>query len=330
MNRNSLRILATISLALILILFALQLDDNESSTSGDLLLPQLKAQINDIGSVTLTRSGEDGATVIARRNDTWVIASRDDYPADIGKLRELLLALADAKIVERKTANPDFYDQLGLRDPAIEGSEGTRIELHGADHAYDLIVGKVAQAGFRYARVGEDPQSWLIDKNPVIPGSTGEWLLREIIDIEAADIRSITIGHPDGEEILINKESAEVSDFEVSNIPDGRELSYATVTNSITGVLAALTLDDVRKAQDMSPDAVITTFETFAGSRIVVSTEKSDEESWITLDASSIEEDIESVAALNARVAGWQFKIPQYKANQLTRRWDDILKAEDE
>ena len=330
MNKHSFKILAIVSLALVLILFAMQLGNNESSTSGELLLPQLKSQINDIESLTVTRSGEDGATVIAKRDDTWVIASRDDYPADIGKLRALLLALADAKIVESKTANPDYYDQLGLRDPAIEGSKGTRIELHGADHDYDLIIGNAAQAGFRYVRVGDDPQSWLINKNPEIPGSTGEWLLRNIVDIKAADIRSVTISHPDGEEIHINKQSAEGSDFEVTNIPDGRELSYATVSNSITGVLTSLTLDDVRKAADPSPDAVTTMFETFEGARIVVRTETSDDDSWITLEATSIEQDIESVATLNARVEGWQFRIPQYKANQLTRRWDDILKAEDE
>lgn len=330
MNKHSLRILAIVSLALVLILFALQLGNNDSSTSGELLFPQLKSEINDIDSLTVTRSGDDGATVIAKRDDAWVIASREDYPADIGTLRELLLALADAQIVERKTSNPDYYDQLGLRDPEAEGSKGTRIQLHGAGREYDFIVGNVAQAGFRYVRVGDDPQSWLIDKNPDIPDSAGEWLRRDIVDIKAAEIRSAIIRHPDGEEIHINKESTEGTDFEVTNIPDGRELSYATVTNSITGVLASLTLDDVRKATDNPADAVTTTFETFEGARIVVQTEKSDEESWITLEAEAIEDDIESIAALNARVAGWQFRIPQYKANQLTRRWDDILKTRED
>lgn len=33
----------------------------------------------------------------------------------------------------------------------------------------------------------------------------------------------------------------------------------------------------------------------------------------------------EQAEAINARVSGWQFRIPGYKARQLTRRWDDLL-----
>lgn len=330
MSKSNLKVLATITLALVLILFAMQLDDNDSSVNGRLLFPELRSEINSISSVTVTRAGDDGATVISRQVNNWVIASRENYPADIGKLRELLLALADAKIVEGKTSNPELYGQLGLRDPGIEGSKGTRIELHGASREYDLIVGNIAQASFRYVRTAGDPQSWLIDQNPDIPDSAGEWLLRNIVDIKAGEIRSATISHPDGEEIRINKEAEEATDFEVTNIPQGRELSYATVTNSITGVLSSLTLDDVRTATEMSAESVITTFETFDGTRVTVQTEMSDDESWISLHATPVAEDVDSVAEINARVEGWQFRIPEYKANQLTRRWDDILKAETE
>lgn len=174
MNKRSFKILATVSIALMLILFALQLDDDDLSTSGDLLIPELKSAINDINSVIVTRPGDDSTTIIEKREDKWVIASRNDYSADVGKLRELLLALADARIVERKTSNPDLHDQLGLRDPEIEGSKGTRLELTGADFTYKLIVGNAAQGGFRYVRIDEDPQSWLIDRNPVIPNSAGD------------------------------------------------------------------------------------------------------------------------------------------------------------
>lgn len=327
MNRRSLKTLAAVCIALVLILIVIQLDNDESADGG-LLLPNLKSDINDIDSVTITRAGEDGTTVIEKRQDHWTIASREDYPADIGKLRELLLALADARIVEQKTANPDLHDQLGLRDPEAEGSQGVRLELSGAGHPYALIIGNVAQTGTRYVRRADESQSWLIDQNPVIPNSTGDWLKREIVDFKAADIRAVTISHPDGEEIRIERTSDEESDFAVSNIPDGRELSYATVTNSITGVLSALTLEDVRKAAAPSDEAVTTTFDTVDDGHIVVRTEKTDDEAWIALEVSP--EDAESLAAVRARVNGWQFRIPQYKANQLTRRWDDILKAEEE
>ena len=330
MNKSNLKILAATAGALIAILIAVQYGNRAAAPSNDLLFPQLRDNINNITSLTITRADDDTATVIRKTSDNWVLASRDDYPVDIGKLRELLLQISAAKTIERKTSSPDLYSQLGVRDPAIEGSKGSRLQVTGPDIGYDVIVGNVAQPGYRYVRKFEDSQSWLIDEDPRIPGSAAAWLVNDIIDIKSADVRSATITHPDGEEIRINKASADAADFDVANIPDGRQLSYATVANGIAGALNALTLDDVRKEIASAEDAVSTTFETFAGDRVAVLTREEDGERWITLTASSGDDVDGNATSINERVQGWQFRIADYKANQFTRRWEDILKAETE
>lgn len=332
MNKYNLKVLAAVAVLLVAILIALQFGGQESGTNGKLLYPDLKSKINNITSLTVTRAGPENPVEIRKDADSWVVASRDNYPLDIAKLRQLLLQIADAKIVERKTSNPDLYAQLGVQDPAIEGSTGVRLKLSGDDVDYDLIIGSVAQGSFRYVRVADEAQSWLIDRNADIPDTPGAWLVRNIVDIKSADIHSASISHPDGEEIRISKESVDATDFDVANIPEGRELSYATVANGIAGVLNALTLDDVRKGDAFDATATSTTFETFDGTRIVVRTEKTGDNSWITLQAfatGDAADASDSVASINARVSGWQFKIPDYKASQLTRRWKDLLKAED-
>ena len=329
MNSKNLKILAAIAIVLIAIVTVMQFRGDDSISSGDLLFPDLKSNINSIDSVTVTRAGTDGITEINKDSDSWTIASRDGYPVSVGALRQLLLQLADAKLVEQKTSSPDRYHQLGVREPNIEGSKGVRLTLSGPEVGYELIVGNMAQTGYRYVRIADDAQSWLIDQDPRIPDSVGDWLVKDIIDIKSADIRSVTIHHADGEEIRISKESAESTDFDVVDIPDGRELSYATVANGIANVLNALTLDDVRKAAESNAGTVTTTFESFDGSTIVVVTDNSDTDSWISITASRNAEGSPGAEIMD-RVAGWQFKIPEYKANQLTRRWADILKAEAE
>ena len=331
MNKSNLKILAGTTIALIAVLLALQFSSRDSTLNDDgLLFQDLRDRINDVTTLTITRAGDAGVTVIHRTADNWVIASRDNYPVDIARIRQLLLQIAAAKMVEQKTSDPDLYSQLGVQDPAIEGSKGTRIQVSGPDVSYDLIVGNVAQPGYRYVRKFEVSRSWLIDKDPGIPGSPAEWLVRDIIDIKSADVRSVTIRHPDGEEIRMSKDSADAPEFAVVNIPDGRELSYATVANGIGGALNALTLDDVRKGVAIETDAVSTTYETFAGNRIVVLTNEEDGESWIALTVAPGDDADTDAASLNERVQGWQFRIADYKANQLTRRWEDILKAETE
>lgn len=329
MNKN-LRILAGVTALLIAVLFAVQLGDRSQPGADALLFPDLRSRINDATTLTITRADDEDATVIRKTADAWVNESRDDYRVDVGKLRELLLALSEAKTIEQKTANPDRYGQLGVGDPANEGSKGTRLQVAGDGLLLDLIVGNVAQPGYRYARRFDDTQSWLIDKDPSIPASTADWLVKDIVDIKADTVRSVTITHPDGEEIRISKASAEQTDYDVADIPADRELSYATVANGIAGALNALAFDDVRKGDAFAGDAVTTAFETFDGERITVLSREEDGTNWIMLSAASgaIEDGAENdAAAINEQVAGWQFTIAAYKANQLTRRWEDILKA---
>ena len=50
--------------------------------------------------------------------ETWTVAERDNYPADTGRLRKLLLELAEARLLEEKTSNPELYDRLKVEDIA--------------------------------------------------------------------------------------------------------------------------------------------------------------------------------------------------------------------
>ncbi len=327
MNSRTLGIIAAGALLLIAALVFLEIrDQGDSRKNGMLLFPGLKQQINDINSVTIRQPGDTAPIVLSNSSGRWVVASRDDYPADIVRIRNILVALADAKIVEEKTANPELFGRLGLTSPDAEGGNGVMLGISLGDTEFETILGNAAQSSYRYARIPGDTQTWLIDKNPEIPKNAGEWLLNELLDIDQTRIRQATIAHADGESIRISRESPDDSGFAVSDIPDGRELSYPTVANGIAGALKDLKLEDIRRDQD-SDIAITTSFETFDGLAVNVKSTIVDDETWISLAASSTDANHSEATAINERINGWQFKIADYKADLLTRRWDDILKA---
>jgi len=345
MSKRTLRTLAAIVVGLVAILYFLETDDRQDMvTDGNLLLPDLKARINEVTAVVVTRAGDDQPTRVVNEEGQWLVAARDGYPASVGAIREVLLALADARIIEEKTSNPELYGQLGVQGPGVDGGESIELVLTTPDSDYRLIVGKSAQQSYRYVRIADAVPSFLIDRNPEIPDSPGDWLRQEIVDIDASRVRTISIVHADGDTIRISKESKDLTDFSVDNIPDGRELSYASVANGIAGALADLTLDDVRRHADGNPIAT-TTYETFDGLRITISAVEDDDTDWIGFSADSFaietedegdgeepaseEPDASQEAAdINARVAGWQYRLPDFKKNTLMRRWDDLLKSE--
>ena len=321
MNSTTLRLLGIVVALLVIALIVIESGgDGTSSESGAKLLPELREELSDVDSLRVERSDQD-PVVIARRDDRWVVESRDGYSADVGKVREALLAMADATSIEAKTASPELHGRLGLEMPDVENSKGTLLVVGVGDQDYRLLLGNVAQTSYRYARLPDQDQTWLIDQNPDLPTAAGDWLDAAIIDIDSATVRAVTITHPDGEVISIEK-VGEDDDLTVNDIPEGRELSYTTVANGIGGALNALELDDVRQAEG-DADAIVTSFETFDGMTVTVDTTRSGEGSWISLEATGAGAD-----ELNTTLAGWQFKVADYKANLLTRRWEDILEPE--
>jgi hypothetical protein len=325
MNSNTLRLLLFIVVFLIAALMLIESGgDGDLPEAGTPLLPELRSVVNDIDRVTISRAGNPPLT-ISKAGDDWVVPDRDGYPANVSAVRDVLLAMTEASVVEAKTANPELHGRLGVDAPTAGNSTAVLVSAAAGDRLFDLVFGNVAQGNYRYARIAGQDQSWLIDKNPEIPADVGDWLEKDIVDIDSSLVRSVTISHPDGETIAISKATEADTNFEVADVPEGRQLTYSTVANGIAGGLNDLDLDDVRAATVAGNEAVETTFETFDGMRVVARTMKTDDGNWLSLDVEAIDAENESATAIRARVDGWQYRIADYKANLLTRRWDDIL-----
>jgi len=319
MNSSTLRNLGIVLFALIAILIALELtDDDASVTSGAPLFADLRENINDIDTLTIEASGAE-SIVLSSDGERWVVPARDVFPADMATIRGVLIALADATVLEEKTSNPELYEQLGVGDPNADGSRGVRVTATGGSLSYAVIIGDAHQGSNRYVRIAEEAQSLLIDQNPELPDGIGGWLDDDLVDVDMTDVRSATIRHADGETIQVEKAAREDSGFDVPNIPEGRELSYPTVPNSIAGALSELSFEDVRDASDAEPITVVDVV-TFDDVRYSVDVFQDDDATWVTLRGGS----------LDAHLTGRQFRITEFKANQLTRRWDDLLQAEEE
>lgn len=331
MTRRTLHTLAAIVVGLVLMLIVLRGNDiSESGPMGDELLPGFKAVANSISEIRVAQpAGNEGVT-LKLEDGKWVVSARDNYPADVGQLRKLVIALADARILEEKTSNPEQYERLRVNDPEDNG-KGSKIILTAPNAAYEVILGDTAQGSYRYARLAGQATSYLIDQNPELPDTVGDWLLPGVIDIGVASVRRVTITHADGETIVIGKSEKEQTDFDVSEIPEGRELSYATVGNGVAGALGKLELQDVRAAVD--GDAAVTArYETWNGLTVTAKAIAEDDEHWIAFRAEAGKEEtdtVEQAANINARVSGWQYQLPDYKKNLLTRRWSDLLKDVD-
>ncbi len=124
MSRRTLILLLT-ALLVLAVLALVAGPGSHSGSDEQLLYPDLRAQLNDVRQIVVRGPGNQLIATLERREARWIVVERG-YPADTGRIRETLLALAEARIVEEKTSTPALYDRLAVQDIALhdEGASG--------------------------------------------------------------------------------------------------------------------------------------------------------------------------------------------------------------
>lgn len=268
MNSRKLQILSLVALAA-LVAGVWLASERSTSTLDEYsqLYPDLKENLNDATALRIFKADDELAVEVSRKGDTWVVAQRENYPADEAKLRTLLLGIAEAELLERKTSNPEHYAKLGVEDVSDADASGRRLEVSGVEPTVNLIVGKRGPGmQSHYVRRAGEPESWLVDTDLDASDTPQDWLRRPIADIGADRIQSASITTEGAKAYSAAKKSRADADFAVEGIPKGKELTSSSAANGLASALSGLTLSDVQPASafDTEPDAHAT-YRTFDG-----------------------------------------------------------------
>lgn len=240
------------ALALALLALALWLGESrkpsQQAAEEGPLVPGLEDRLNTLERIRVQPAGGEAIT-LERIEDSWSVANKQGYPADLGKLRELLLGLAQAQRVEPKTAVAMSYPVLGVQDVDAEGASNVQVSLEGAGQTVAVILGQNNPRGDgTYVRLKGEAQSWLVDRNLAAEKSLSGWLKRDLIDIAGNRIAEVEVQLPQGDEIRIEANPGGEGDFRIANLPAGREAASAYVADATANLLSGLRIDDVQPA----------------------------------------------------------------------------------
>lgn len=322
------------------------------------LYPELKKSVNEVTALRVFTSGNTQAVEIARKDSNWVVTERNGFPADDAKVRKLLLNLANAKIEEEKTSNPENYATLGVEDITAEDGSSVRVEVSGSTPTVDLIIGKQGPGmESQYVRRTGEAQSWLIDKGLDTSSTPQDWLSKDVINISADRIQSARIETSGAKAYTAAKNSKADANFSVEGLPKGKKLSSAEAANTLATALASVTLSDVQPA-DAFKDTVASekaVYQTFDGlivelqgwsrddkhyvalqsrfaqalaDRFRVPSEPATEDAKAATDAkpAAASTDVTQEAkTINDRATGWVFEIPDYKYDSIFKPASELL-----
>jgi hypothetical protein len=269
MKRNLIRLGIVAVVALVIAIWvgnSRRPPETSSSAQDAFLVPGLKDEINAVSRVHLGSGGGGTIVTLVRGERDWTVTEKNGYPADMQKVREFLLKLADARLVERKTSSPELYPKLGVEDLDKTEAKGVLLEIDGLKTPVKVIIGNFngqGGDGTFVRRVGE-AQSWLARGNFTPDRTAANWLKRDLVDIAAARLAEVRVQH-DGKTLRVSKNTGDEENYTVADVPKGRELSSAFVANGLSSVLAGMRFDDVLPADQAAPADAKTYDATYVG-----------------------------------------------------------------
>jgi len=310
------------------------------------------ANATDISRMTISQ-GEKKVEIV-REGTTWLLASRDNYPAIDDRARELVRRVIDAEVIEEKTSNTELYARLGVEDATTPTAKGTLVSLTKADGSTiaSLIIGNRQDAAnwdsekaATFVRPADSAKSYLVKGTFITGLEPVEWMKREVLTFSPDRFWKAAILAPATEAVQIER-ATPTATATLTNLPAGRELTDANKPQQVLEALANVTLEDVRKAANLDfSQAAVSTFTTYQGIILTARSTLADGKTWVNFAVAydkqlaaplaegataptdeTVAVITKEAAELQARLAPWAYQLPDWKVSNIRPLMADMLK----
>jgi len=287
---------------------------------GTPLLPTLGKELDSVTELSVRKGGAAPNVTVHRAAGQWTVAERGDYPADVAKLRKLLTALGDAKIVEEKTSNPANFPIIGVEAPDQPGAAGAEVAVLARDGKHALIVGKPSGEG-NFARRSGENQSYLVEPAISVDAEPRLWIDSRLLDVPTASIQSVEIkpSAGGGAGYVLHRLKPNEAGFGPDGAPAGRTPLDSNALAPSATLLSGLTAEDVAAASGIdfskSTQAIITLSD---GGTISLTGTQAADKRWIEVQPGKD-------AALAAKTQGRAFEVASYRYDAIFRPLEQLL-----
>ena len=226
---------------------------------GDKLFADLP--VNVVATLTITDS--ENSVTLVKGDKVWQVKERSGYPANFDELRDMVVKLSRLKIGRRFSGSPESLARLSLMAPSASdaSARGKQITLKDPSGKIlaDVTLGQIrktdsAGGGGQYLKKADADTVFLVDGNfQFLKTAPAQWLEKEVLDIKADDVASVTCYAGDSRTpvyTLSRPEKGEAA--RMTPIPPGSAVDSTTI-DQVFDALSPLTLDDVQDGAGKPP-----------------------------------------------------------------------------
>lgn len=254
---------------------------NKAETKvGQKVIPGLK--IADVAEIAINDSS--GELHLVRSQGGWTVRERADFPADTGRIGELLVKLAELKAVQSEALPADGRARFDLAEPKEKGTAGAGIALELKD-GKGAVIGRLllgkqifksaelasmgnspTEASGRYVLARGDAGTMFAVAEPFsqVESKPDQWLVKDLIRVDVA--KTISSAGKDGKRRWIVSRKSDGADWIFSDSKGRPDLQKATDLASTLGWINLVdVVPDPAKADTGLDRPVIIKAETFDG-----------------------------------------------------------------
>ncbi|WP_421994449.1 DUF4340 domain-containing protein [Roseococcus sp.] len=297
---------------------------------GTLAFPGLAARLGTAMRIEITRHGQ--AVTLMRDGDAWRIEQMAGYPARGERIREMLTGLTELRLVEERTSDPARHADIGVDDPAREGSTAARLRVLDGQSGViaELILGRrrvrtqgnVPEA--IYVRRPDEQRSWLAEGRVLADADPSLWINRDMASLAPERLRRIDIARS-GEPALALARAGEVDAPLEVVVPAEPLVTDRGALDEVGRAFDMLTFVEVRHEADTPGEALgQSRFHYTDGLTITATPLRDGQVLWVKLRA---EGDSDEARAFQARWDGWAYQLGIWKEKALIPRLADLLPA---
>lgn len=259
MKRKHLILLALVAIVLGAIYLLRQETAEENSPADTLLLPE-EFSSDNVYSVQLEKDGR--SITLERTAKGWQVKERDGYPADYNKLRELFVALCDARAARELTL--DDAQAASLELTPASGAVSVTLSDKDGKELRRLLFGKLYEkagsapaaadpfgmgggmgASGRYLRLA-DGRSVLVSKTfSEVDSAASEWLDQEFFQVSG--LKHAVLRKNGKTEWELVEQGSPAALAPTGTVPAGKEVDTGKV-DSFKSAFSWLRFSDVAKA----------------------------------------------------------------------------------
>ncbi len=268
MSKRNLVITAAVLVALALVSqwFGRSENNKQDAKIGSPILAS--SQVDAFNEVILQNSS--GKTTIQKKEDSWVLAEKNSFPANVEKLLELVEKLTVSNVgslVTKDEKRLAYFKVVYWDDESasIENS-GTQLLLNNqGQNIFSMMVGKKRQSKSGqpdgvYIRVGDDPFVYLIKENLVLETDPIEWIRSSLFKLDKKEVNSVILEVSGDRVKLERKEKGE--NLELAGLKEGQKTAEYEVSSLLSDLenfkIDNLVAKNEIREKDLSLKSVVT------------------------------------------------------------------------